>query len=64
MMAGPTPVKDVWVTVDGVEHHGTYYLQGLMVHVHHSEKGWKATQVGGSPPKMIAKLLLSELVRS
>lgn len=62
-MTRPTPVKTVKVTIDGVAHHGTYYVQSLMVYVQ-SEKGRKAaTQLGGSRPETIAKLLLSELVR-
>jgi hypothetical protein len=59
---GPVAVKDVAVTIDGVTHHGTYYVQGSMVHVQ-SDKGAIATQVGGSPSLTLAKLLLSEMVR-
>ena len=62
-MAKPTSVKDITVTIDGVTHRGTYYVQSSMVHVQ-SEKGTKATQVGGSPPEMLASMLLSELMRS
>jgi hypothetical protein len=59
----PGPVKIIRVTIDGVTHSGTYYVQGSTVHVR-SSKGAKATQVGGSPPEAIAKMLLSELVRA
>jgi len=59
---GPSAVKTVTVTIDGVIHHGTYYLQGSLVYVQ-SEFGTKATQLGGSTPETIAKMLLSELVR-
>ena len=59
----PTAVKNVTVMIDGIEHDGTYYVQGLMVYVR-SEKGQKAAQLGGSRPETIARLLLSELVRS
>jgi hypothetical protein len=59
----PTAVKPVTVTIKGVAHHGTYYVSGSMVHVQ-STFGTKETQVGGSPPETIAKLLLSELVRA
>jgi hypothetical protein len=62
-MTGPTPVKDVVVMINGVEHRGTYFVQSSMVHVR-SDAGSKATQVGGSPPETIAKILLSELVRA
>ncbi len=61
-MAGPTAVRSVTVTIDGVTHKGTYYVQGSVVHVQY-HAGAKATQVGGSPAGSIAKLLLSELVR-
>ena len=61
-MAKPTPVRTVTFTLDGVTHNGTYYVQGSMVHVQ-CDVGAKATQVGGSKPEMIAKMLLSELVR-
>ena len=57
----PTAVKPVTVTINGVPHNGTYFVQSSMVHVQ-SMLGSKATQVGGSPPETIAKLLLSELV--
>jgi len=59
----PTAVKLVTVTIDGVTHRGTYFVQGSMVHVQ-STLGSKKTHVGGSPPEAIAKLLLSELVRT
>jgi hypothetical protein len=60
---GPFSVKHVSVTLNGVTHHGTYYLQGSRVHVQ-CPYGQKATQIGGSPPEAIAKLLLGELVRT
>jgi hypothetical protein len=64
-MAGSRPalVRDVIVTIDGVTHRGTYFVRGKMVHVL-SSFGNMDTQVGGSPPETLAKLLLSELVRS
>jgi hypothetical protein len=62
MMNRPMPVKSVSITIDGVEHHGTYYVQGSFVCVH-SDLGNKLTHVGRSPPEAIAKLLLAELVR-
>jgi hypothetical protein len=58
----PFLVKSVTVTIDGVTHHGTYYVQGSVVHVRCS-LGEKITEVGTSPPEVIARLLLSELVR-
>jgi hypothetical protein len=59
---GPSPVESVTVIIDGVTHHGSYFLRGSVVHVR-SPLGARATQVGGSPPEAIAMLLLSELVR-
>ena len=56
-------VRTVTVTIHGVTHEGMYYLQGSTVHVQ-SSFGKKATQVGGSPPEAVAKMLLSELVRA
>jgi hypothetical protein len=58
----PSPIRGVAVTIDGVTHYGTYFVQSSNVYVQ-SPFGAKATQVGGSPPESIAKSLLSELVR-
>lgn len=58
----PTSVKNVSVKIGDITHHGTYYVQDSLVYVQ-SEHGTKATQVGGSSPASIARLLLSELVR-
>jgi hypothetical protein len=57
----PIPVKIVTVTMHGVTYEGMYYLQDSMVHVE-SSYGKKATQVGGSGPEAISKLLLAKLV--
>jgi hypothetical protein len=59
----PTLARSVTVTIDGVAHHGTYFVQGAMIYVR-SPLGSMATHVGGSPPEGVAKLLLSELVRA
>jgi hypothetical protein len=56
-------VKTVTVTIDGIEHRGTYYVQGWMVYVQ-SEKGSKATQVGSLSPENVARLLLLEILHS
>lgn len=58
----PTPVRHVTVTIDDIIYEGTYFVRDSMVYVQ-SEFGTKATQVGGSRPATLAKLLLSELVR-
>lgn len=55
-------VRNIAVTLDGVTHIGTFYVQGPMVHVQ-CDAGTKATQRGGSPAAAIAKLLLFEMVR-
>jgi hypothetical protein len=57
------PVKKVSIEIDGVMHHGTYYVRDSMVYVD-AERGWKQAEVGGSTPEVIARMLLSELVRS
>jgi hypothetical protein len=62
MISGLSPVRRVSVTINGVTHEGTYFVQNYMVHVL-SSFGAKAIQLGGSPPEMIARMLLSELVR-
>ena len=59
----PTFVREVSVTIGDEIHNGTYFVQGSIVHVQ-SSFGAKATQVGNLPPEMIAKMLLSELVRA
>jgi hypothetical protein len=59
----PTLARSVTVTIDGVAYHGTYLVQRSMIYVR-SPLGAVATQVGGSPPEAVAKLLLSELVRA
>ena len=60
--ARPAPVLNVFtVTIDGVTHRGTYYVQDSVVHVQ-CDAGKKATQVGRLPERSLAKLLLSELV--
>jgi hypothetical protein len=58
----PFLAKSVIVTIGSVTHHGTYYVQGSVVHVR-SRLGEKIGKVGRSPPEAIARLLLSELVR-
>jgi hypothetical protein len=62
MSSGPTLVGSVSVIIDDVIYFGTYYVQNSIVYVQ-SQFGDKATHVGGSRPKSIAQLLLSELVR-
>jgi hypothetical protein len=58
-----TPGRTVTITIDGVTHEGTYFVLGLIVHVQ-SPVGTKATQLGMMPASTVAKLLLSELMRS
>ena len=61
-MAGPALVRNLTVPVDGAVHRGTYYVQSKMVYVQYGGET-KVTQVGGSSPVSIARLLLSEMVR-
>jgi hypothetical protein len=58
----PFPVREISVTIDDKIYHGTYYVQQSMVYVQ-SAFGSKATEVGRSRPDLLARLLLSELVR-
>ena len=54
-----TPVS---IKSGGVTHHGYLEVDGGMVRV--SYRGsTKATQIGGSPPGVLARLLLGEMVR-
>jgi hypothetical protein len=62
-MSRPAVVKTLTVIIDGVAHHGTYFVQNAIVYVQ-SVLGSKATHVGGSPPEVTAKLLLAELIRA
>ena len=58
----PTPVQEINVLIEGVAYQGTYFVQGNTVHVR-SSFGAKSTQVGGSPAAVVARMLLSEMVR-
>jgi hypothetical protein len=49
------------INVDGADHQGTFHAAGKMVYVQY--QGYeKVTQIGGSAPKSIARMLLRELV--
>lgn len=61
-MKTPT-IHTIKVDVDGIVHTGEYWVEGKVLHVA-SERGMKRTQVGGSPPEVLAKMVLSEIVRS
>jgi hypothetical protein len=50
-------------TYDGGRRTGNYEIRSGMVHVT-TEFGTKATQVGGSPPLTIARMLAGELMRA
>ena len=58
----PLPARNVSITIDGVTHRGTYYVQRSLVRVQ-SRLGERVAHVGGSPPKSIAMVLLWQLVR-
>jgi hypothetical protein len=62
-MSWPSPVDPIEVTINGVTYEGTYYVQRSTVYVQ-SAFGTKSAPAGGWPPVMIAKKLLSELVRA
>jgi hypothetical protein len=49
------------IDVDGASHQGTFHTAGKMVYVqYHGFE--KVTQIGGSAPRSIARMLLRELV--
>ncbi len=59
----PSSPCEVRIEVAGKEYCGSYRVQGRPPLVYlTSEYGNKATQLGGSPAEMIARLLLHELV--
>jgi len=59
----PSSPCEVRIEVAGKEYCGSYRVQGRPPLVYlTSECGNKATQLGGSPAEMIARLLLHELV--
>ncbi len=55
--------KVVAFTYDNDRRTGTYEVRSGMVRVI-TEFGTKATQVGGSPPLVIARMLAGELMRT
>lgn len=57
-----SPRKPISVEIGGVAHHGHFETERGMIRVDY-EGSSKATQIGGSPPKTLARLILSELVR-
>ena len=54
-------MQHVTVTVDGTEHHGTYYVQEKILHAR-SFHGQKATQLGELSPQSMARIMLLEMV--
>jgi hypothetical protein len=62
MAPGPNAVHDFSMVIYGVMYEATYYVQGSVVHIQ-CELGSKSNQLGGLPPKGIAMMLLSEMVR-
>jgi len=59
MLTVRTPVS---IKSGGITHHGYFEVDGVMIRVSH-RGSTKATQLGGTPPAALARLLLSELVR-
>ena len=59
----PSPVKDVFIIIEGNIYHGAYFTQNSTVYLR-SPFGSKTTQIGGMPPEEVAKFMLSELVRA
>ncbi len=59
--APPRPVP-VSIEVNGRTYNGVYTVDGSIISVS-SAIGSKRTQIGGSSPKNLARVMLSELVR-
>lgn len=56
------PSEEVTIERGGITYRGRYTVSGGIVTVTTLDYGHKATQVGGSPPLTIARILLRELV--
>ena len=56
------PSDEVVIERGGKTYSGRYTVSGRMVTVTTLDYGSKATQVGGSPPLTVARMLLRELV--
>lgn len=54
--------KEITVEENGETYKGRYKIEKRMVHVM-SAFGYESTQIGGSEPETIAKMILGELVR-
>ncbi len=63
MQNNSSVTREFSVEIEGKEHIGRYFVDRKVITVT-SELGQKSTQLGGSKPEDIAKLLLSELVRT
>ena len=58
----PSRMRPVAIEVDGQRFSGHYVVENGQVTVSTAVLGNKSTQVGGSTPEEISRLLLSELV--
>jgi hypothetical protein len=57
----PSRTFSVKIDRNGQRYSGTYVVEREMVHVSYGDVT-KSTQVGGSPPSAIARILLSEIL--
>jgi hypothetical protein len=55
--------SNIKVEVAGVQHGGWYEVERDLVKVH-SPYGSKSTQIGGSPPDILARMILRELIEA
>ena len=53
---------EVVIEQDSERHLGYYFIESKMITIVYLKGGSKRTQVGGSPPEGLARILLSELV--
>jgi hypothetical protein len=54
--------KTIKIDINGTKHTATYILQNGMVTVKYAQKQ-KTTQIGGSDPEVLVRLLLSEIIK-
>lgn len=59
--SGPAP-RSVHIERDGTTYEGTYSINGAMITGSSPVLGSKTTQISGSSPEALAKIILTELL--
>ena len=57
------PTEKIFITIDGIEYHGSFRVVGNILEVN-TEAKTKKTQLGNSDPSTLAKIILSEMVKN